>query len=88
MEREENGLLSFLDVLISREGNRLGHKVYRKQTHTDRYLQKNSNHHPSQKRGIIKTLANRARVICQPEQPVVHLVLSWLHYIFQNGGSK
>ena len=41
--------------------------IYRKQTHTDRYLHKDSNHHPSQKRGVIKTPANRARVICQPE---------------------
>ena len=33
---------------------RLGHKVYRKPTHTDRYLHKTSNHHPQQKRGVIK----------------------------------
>ena len=35
MEKEENGILPFLDVLISREGNRLGQTVYRKPTHTD-----------------------------------------------------
>lgn len=44
----------------------LGHIVYRKSTHTDRYLYKNSNHHPSQKQGIIKTLVKRARRICVP----------------------
>ena len=35
MKNEENGLLPFLDLLISREGNRLGHKVYRKQTRSE-----------------------------------------------------
>lgn len=43
----------------------MGHTVYRKPTYTDRYL--HSNHHPQQKRGIIKTLADRARNICEPE---------------------
>ncbi|KAJ8911010.1 hypothetical protein NQ315_003572 [Exocentrus adspersus] len=45
----------------------LGHTVYRKRTHTDRYLNKDSNHHPGQKRDIIKTLVERARRICDPE---------------------
>ncbi|XP_030766936.1 uncharacterized protein LOC115890753 [Sitophilus oryzae] len=40
--------------------------VYRKNTHTDRYLHNNSNHHPGQKRGVIKTLVDRARRICEP----------------------
>ena len=60
LEKEDNGVLPFLSVLVSREEIRLGHNVYRKQTHTDI---KNSNHHPSQKRGIIKT--DRMWTICQ-----------------------
>uniref|UniRef100_A0AAR5PP89 Reverse transcriptase domain-containing protein n=1 Tax=Dendroctonus ponderosae TaxID=77166 RepID=A0AAR5PP89_DENPD len=56
MEVEQNHQLAFLDVLVSRLSNRLNHKVYRKATHTDRYLHKLSNHHPSQKPEIIKTL--------------------------------
>ncbi|XP_030751544.1 uncharacterized protein LOC115879048 [Sitophilus oryzae] len=64
METEENNQLAFLDVLDKRNGDHLDHTVYRKPTHTDRYLHKLSNHHPSQKQGIIGTLANRPRRIC------------------------
>lgn len=44
----------------------LGRTVYRKPTQTDRYLNSRSNHHPSQKRGVIKTLAERTRRIYNP----------------------
>ncbi|XP_054853995.1 uncharacterized protein LOC129342319, partial [Eublepharis macularius] len=64
MEKEIEGKLPFLDTWVIRKANfQLGHKVYRKPTHTDRYLHKNSNHHPRQKRGIMKTLVDRARRI-------------------------
>ena len=57
METEKNRRLSFLDVLITRaEEEKLEFTVYRKPTHTDRYLHRTSNYHPRQKRGIIKTL--------------------------------
>ena len=52
----KDGQLPFLDILVTREGEKLGHTVYRKPTHMDRYLNKDSNNHPCQKRGIIKTL--------------------------------
>ncbi|KAJ8921267.1 hypothetical protein NQ315_013739 [Exocentrus adspersus] len=68
MEVEEDGKLPFLDVSLSRNADgTLGHTVYRTLTHTNRYLNKDSNHHPRQKRGIIKTLVERARRICDPE---------------------
>jgi hypothetical protein len=68
MEKEKQKQLAFLDVLVTRKPcGRLGHTVYRKSTHTDRYLNKESNHHPQQKRGVIKTLTNRAIRICEPE---------------------
>ena len=68
-EMETNGSIPFLDVLVTRKNDgTLGHKVYRKPTHTGRYLNAHSHHHPAQKRGIIATLATRARRICeQPE---------------------
>ena len=56
MEIEADSSLPFLDVLVTwKENQKLGHTVFRKHTHTDRYLHKNSNHHPRQKTGIIKT---------------------------------
>lgn len=64
MEIEENGQLPFLDVLVKRgNNNKLAHAVYRKKTHTDRYLHAKSHHHPQQKRSLIKTLMHRANKI-------------------------
>ena len=45
MEMEEDGKLPFLDVLVTRGADRLTTKVYRKATHTDRYIHFTSNHH-------------------------------------------
>ncbi|XP_071439841.1 uncharacterized protein [Hetaerina americana] len=55
-ELEKDGRLPFLDVLVTRKlDGTLGHSVYRKPTHTDRYLHATSHHHPQQKAGVIKT---------------------------------
>ena len=60
-EKEEDNSLAFLDVLITKKTDgSLSHQVYRKKTHTNRYLHAESHHHPSQKSGIINTLATRA----------------------------
>ena len=41
---EENGKLPFLDILISKKADgTLGHQVYRKPTHRDRYLHAETN---------------------------------------------
>jgi len=64
MERKEDRKLSFLDVLLTKKANgRLGYQVYRKKTHIDRYLHVESHHHPTQKVGVIQTLACRAKRI-------------------------
>lgn len=50
-------IIPFLDVLVRRnEDDTLGHKVYRQPTHTDRYLNATSSHHPSQKNSVINSL--------------------------------
>ena len=68
MEVEENESIPFLDLLIyKRLDGSLGHKVFRKKTHTDNYLDADSHHHPAQKLGIINTLAIRASRICDVE---------------------
>ncbi|XP_015118217.1 uncharacterized protein LOC107041915 [Diachasma alloeum] len=67
MEVEENGCLPFLDVLVQRNPDgTLGHQVYRKPTHTDRYLHANSHHHRSKKNSVISSLMYRALTISQP----------------------
>ena len=62
MELKEDGKLPFLDCLLERGcDGMLTSTVYRKPTHTDRYLHFKS-HHPSHvKRGIVRCLYQRAR---------------------------
>ncbi|GJQ80091.1 hypothetical protein Trydic_g19374 [Trypoxylus dichotomus] len=61
MELERDGQHPFLDVLVNRNRDRtLGHRIYRKPTHADRYLHYNFNHHPKQKCAVIKTLVDQA----------------------------
>jgi hypothetical protein len=61
MELEDKRSIPFLDMLIKRKqyGN-LGHAVHRKNTHTKNYLHASSHHHPTQKIGVLNTLATRA----------------------------
>ncbi|XP_021965743.1 uncharacterized protein LOC110860936 [Folsomia candida] len=67
-ETEESRKLPFLDVLISRDEDGTIHRqVYRKPTHTGRYLNYNSFHHPSQKLAVIDALSYRAFKICDDE---------------------
>ena len=64
--QKEDKTIPFLEVLLAiQEDGSLGHKVYRKPTHTDRYLHYNSFHHPSIKNSVRKTLINRAKTICE-----------------------
>ena len=42
--------------------------MYRKPTHTGRYLNASSHHHSAQKRDIITTLTTRARRICEEDE--------------------
>ena len=60
--------IPFLDILIIRkEDGSLGHKVFRKSTHTESYLHADSHHHPAQKFGVLNTLAIRTLRISDSE---------------------
>lgn len=62
MEVETDDQLPFLDVLVKKkQGGTLGHTVYRKPTHTDRYLNAASHHHPAQLNSVVKTLMTRSQ---------------------------
>ncbi|XP_047994918.1 uncharacterized protein LOC125233097 [Leguminivora glycinivorella] len=66
--------LPFLDVLILRNpDNSLGRTVYRKPTHTDRYLNGKSHHHPSQLATVGKSLFQRAQRICDDQHLTAEL---------------
>ena len=60
MEEEHNLSLPFLDVLVTRHDKTLRTQVYRKLTHTDRYLLFDSHHLQHQKLSVTKTLHDRA----------------------------
>lgn len=79
MEKESGGSLSFLDVLVTRDQRqgKFRTTVYRKPTHTERYLHFDSYHPPHVKTGIIRTLVHRSKVISHDSvshsQEVKHL---------------
>ena len=74
MELENDKKLAFLDILVIRNPDHtLGHTVYRKSTHTDKYLNGRSHHHPSQLATVGKTLFQRAQGICDDHHLHVEL---------------
>jgi hypothetical protein len=76
METESDNVIAFLDVLVVREKTTLTTRVYRKPTHTGRYLNFNSNHPSHVKRGLIQSLHNRASTICQERKDLVKEIIS------------
>ncbi len=67
-EFEKDGAISFLDVLVQRTKNNFQTSVYRKATHSGRYLNNASCHLPSQKSSAISSVAHRARQICSSQK--------------------
>ena len=63
-EELENKKLAVLDTEVNvKEDGHLKIKIYRKPTHTDQYLMYNSNHHISQKLGIVSTMHHRINTL-------------------------
>jgi hypothetical protein len=85
MEIESDSAIALLDVLVIREGTTLANKVYRKHTHTGRYLNLSSYNPPHVKTGLIQSLHNRAATICQERQDVVKEIRSLRSDLQLNG---
>ena len=87
MEKEENGCLPFLDVLISKKADgSFSHQVFRKKTHTEQYLHASSHHFPAQKLGVLSTLATRAVRISDKES--LETEKAHLLDVFEKNGYK
>jgi hypothetical protein len=68
MESERDGHLPFLDIdIYRRPDGALGHKVFRKPTHTNLDLNPGSHHHPCNIQGVISTLVHRTMALCDQE---------------------
>ena len=66
IEREKDCRLPMLDVMMIRKpDNSIITDVFRKETHTDHYLQWSSNHPVQQKLGIVRTLMHRANTLIE-----------------------
>ena len=63
IELEQDNKIFFLDTLITRLGNDLKVDVFRKPTHTDRYLDFNSHHDLKHKISTARTLIHRAQTL-------------------------
>ena len=59
-EIESDNKISFLDTLVTRRNGTIAVDVYRKPTHTDRYLDYNSHHDNKHKASTAATLLHRA----------------------------
>ena len=86
-ESRPDGSMPFLDILIIPKGDgSLKTTVYRKPTHTDLYLQWDSNHTITSKYGVVGTLHHMAKVICsspellQQEEKHLHQALTRCKY--------
>jgi hypothetical protein len=82
---KEEGHLPFLDIDIYRKtDSSLGHRVYRKPTHTNLYLHQNSHHHPANKQSVLASLIHRATALC--DQDSLTQEPEFLTTIFKNNG--
>jgi len=85
MDIEKDGHLPFLDIDIYRKmDGTLGHKVYRKPTHTNLYLQQSSHHHPANKHSALRALTHRATALC--DQDSLPQELDHLASVFKMNG--
>ena len=85
MEREKNGVLAFLDLKMERVGEKVVTSVYRKDTHTFRYLHWRSNHPKRTKLGVMKCLIHRAHMLLFDREEDLRWELGFKDQFISNG---
>ncbi|CDW59370.1 hypothetical protein TTRE_0000770301 [Trichuris trichiura] len=76
IEKEVEEKVLFLDILIIRSQEGIKTTVYRKPTHSDKYVEYTSHHPRHIMTGILRGVVDRALAICDPEyleEELVHL---------------
>jgi hypothetical protein len=70
METEMDGHIPFVDIDVYRKpASSLRHRVYRKHTNTNLYLNTTSHHHLDNKQVVLSTLDLCAKAVCDTESP-------------------
>jgi hypothetical protein len=89
MEIETDSANPLFDVLVIRERTTMNTKIYRKPTHTGRYLHFQSNRPPHVKRGTVQSLYHRVNIMYQEQQvrsdEIVTLKLDLQLSAYRNG---
>ena len=80
-EKEENSKLPFLDIMLCRKDDKLVSSVYRKSTNNDIYMNWHSFAPKTWKRGTLKSLTERAFLICSTEK-LLNEELKYLEKVF------
>lgn len=70
-EKEHNNQLAFLDVNVIKVKDGLKTEVFRKKTHTGKYLNYTSNHSESVKESVAYALFDRAKAVCFEKETLV-----------------
>ena len=73
MEEEKDHKIAFH---VTRNGDRLATSVYKKPTHTERYIPFNSDHHPKTITGVMRGMIDRAHRVCDPSSKPKELHMS------------
>ena len=83
---ETDGSIPFLDVLVKKNKGSLSTSMYKKPTHTDRYLHFSSHYHPRVKAGIALCLRDGAEKICGVGSSVLQEEKEHLKGVLQANG--
>jgi hypothetical protein len=81
MEVDAYGTLLFLDVFAMKRGDKLATKVYRKPTHTGRYLYSNSNQPHDVNTEVVHGLISRAKLTCQNQKNLNKKIKNIRHHL-------
>ena len=85
LEREKEEIMPFLDMLIKRGKDSFTTKVYRKETHTQKYNHWRSNHSSAVLLGVMKGLIHRAHLLCDLKEDLLD-ELNLLRDVFISNG--